>query len=286
MAYFHDGGGYSGLDGYACGPNCPCNACRQRFAGLSEYYYEGEGRDQPRKGGAVAGFGENPGAAAAGARSVAPAARTFKVVAKSFIAPIGGNAGSPYCGSVLNPGPALKLRALAAATDAAYSENPTTDARDRRYRLYSSRTFTVTCNGPRIVSVVPTPIDTDVGLECIPRTSRCLTPPPITLSRVTASQTSPTTYEFSWTAKGRPNLGAEPAFQLVCPRTSVYIWHTVSGRIECANGEPRIDVRFSGSQFPSHRLFINGVVRSPQIPQGPFSNLWRAAGIADPTLVR
>lgn len=287
MAYIEDGGGYSGVGDCGCGPTCSCGKCRQRYSGLSEYYYEGEGRDSPRRrGGGVDGFGETPGAGAGGARGAAPASRTFKIVVKSFIAPIGSSTGSAYCGGVLNPGPLLMLRALAYATDAAMSENPTSDAKDKRYRLYSSRTFTVTCNGPQIVSVVPTPVDTDVGLECIPRTSRCLKPPPIILSRVTASQTSPTAYEFSWTAKGRPHLGAEPSFQLVCPRTSVYIWHTVTGRIECASGEPRIDIRLTGSGFPSHRLFVNGALRAPQIPQGPFSNLWRPAGIADPTLVR
>jgi hypothetical protein len=211
--------------------------------------------------------------------------RDIKIVVKSYIAPIGWNAGAPYCG-VLDPTTHAKLRTLALATDAAFSENPTTDAKDKRYRLYSSRAFTVTCSGGRIVGAMSTSLDTDAGTECIPRTSACLQPPPPIVSGVTAGLSSPTKFQFSWTAKGRPHLAAEPGFQLICPRTSVYIWHTISGWIECAGGKPRVNIRLVGSRFPTHRAFVNGVIWRPTIPQGPFSNLWVPAGITNPTLVR
>ena len=277
MAYFHERDGYFGLSGLGCGPNCPCEACKQH-SGLAEYYYEGEGRDPPRLSGYRFGsFGEGP--------VPGTVTRDIKIVVKSYIAPIGRNAGAPYCG-IVNPATHAELRALALVTDAAFSENPTTDAKDKRYRLYSSRTFTVTCNDRRIVSVVPTPIDSDAGKECIPSTSACLQPPPLIVSGVSAGLTSPARFQFSWTAKGRPHLAAEPGFQLICPRTSVYIWHTISGGIECAGGEPRVNIRLVGSRFPTHRAFVNGVIWPPTIPQGPFSNLWVPAGITNPTLVR
>ena len=202
------------------------------------------------------------------------------------IGPIGSNIGSPYCAGILSPTAILRLRALAAVTDAGFSEDPRTDAKDKHYRLFSARTFTVTCNAGNVVSVVPSPIDTDSGKECIPRTTACLQAPPLNVYGVTARVASPTVFEFSWTAKGRPNLGAEPGMQMVCPRTSVFIWHTVSGRIECSGGEPKVAVRLIGSQFPSHRVFVNGALRPPTIPQGPFSNLWVPSGISEPTLVR
>jgi hypothetical protein len=271
MGYLHDSDGYAGLG--SCSPSCNCTSCKQ--SSLSEYYYEGEGRDSPRDG-KMSGYGESPGIST----------RTFKVVAKSYIAPIGLRAGSPPCGGFINPGADVRLRALALATDAAYSEDPRTDAKDKRCRLYSSRSFTVTCNGGNLVSVVPSAIDTDAGTECIPRTSMCLQPPPLLVSGVSAAQTAPTTYEFSWLARGRPHLGAEPAFQAVCPRTSVYIWHRVRGRIECAGGTPRLTLSLTGSAFPSHRAFVDGVIAAPTIPQGPFSNLWQAAGLRDPLVVR
>ena len=221
------------------------------------------------------GFGEAAG----------PVTRDVRVVVKSYIAPIGSFVGAPSCGGILDPAAPLRLRALAAVTDAGFSEDPRTDAKDTHYRLYSARTFTVTCDGGNIVRVTPSPIDTDSGKECLPRTSACLQAPPLVVSGVAGRLVAPTAFEFGWTAKGRPNLGAEPGMQSVCFRRSVYIWHTVSGRIECASGEPRVSIRLSGSQFPSHRVFVNGVLRPPTIPQGPFSNLWVPSG-ADPTLVR
>jgi hypothetical protein len=211
--------------------------------------------------------------------------RNLKIVLKSYIAPIGLRAGFPYCGP-LSPTTNAKHRALALGTDAMMSENPLTDAKDKHYRLYSERTFTVTCNNGTIVSVVPTPVDSDVGLECLPRTSTCLTPPPLTVYGVTAGLSSPTSFQFSWTAKGRPHHVADLGFQAVCPRTSLYIWHRIDGRIECAGGEPRVTFTMTGSGFPSHRAWVNGVLRPPTIPQGPFSNLWVPAGITDPTTVR
>jgi hypothetical protein len=278
MAYFQEGNEYPSLQGFGCGSKCSCGGYGQRRAGLSEYYLNDED-DEPRgplKGWSYAGLSEAP----------TPIVRNFKVVVKSYIAPIGLSAGSAYCGLV-NPTAHVRLRALAAATDLAFSENPLSDAMDKRYRLYSSRLFTVTCSNGRIASVVPFPLITDAGTECLPRTSMCLQPPPLIPSSVTAGLTGPNTYEFSWTVKGRPHLAAEPTFQAVCPRTSVYIWHTINGRIQCDAGDARLDITsLLGSRFPSHRVFVNGVIRSPGVPQGPFSNLWTPSSLSNPTLVR
>lgn len=279
MGYFHEGSAMGALGACGCGPRCGCASCQQSRS-LGEHYSEGDGESPRLRGFGFAGLGE-PAAV-----TVNPITRDFKVVVKSYIAPIGSRTGSPYCGGLLNPTANLKLRALATVTDAAFSENPVTDAKDKRYRLYSARTFSVTCRGGAIVSVAPSSIDTDSGQECIPRTSACLQAPALTLTSVTAGLTSPTVFEFGWRAKGRPNLGAEPGMQMVCPRTSVYIWHFVRGRIECAGGEPTLTLRLTGSEFPSHRAFVNGVIRPPTIAQGPFSNLWVAAGISDPLTVR
>ena len=275
MAYLRDSDS-DGLAGTGCGGNCGCASCKQRSRGMGEYYYEGEGRDQP------------PGNAGNAALSEAPplATRDVRIVVKSYIAPIGARIGSPYCGGFLNQGSDLRLRALAAITDAGFSEDPRTDAKDTHYRLYSARTFSVTCDGGNVVRVVPSMLDTDSGKECIPRTTACLQAPPLVVSGVTARLVAPTTFDFGWTAKGRPNFGAEPGMQQVCPRTSVFIWHTIAGRIECASGEPRVSIRLEGSRFPSHRVFVNGVLRPPTIPQGLFSDLWVPRGISEPTLVR
>lgn len=278
MGYFHEaGGGAFGACG--CGSQCGCPSCRAART-LGEHYSEDEGEAPRLKGFGLAGYGD---AAPATAGTVT---RDFKVVLKSYIAPIGSSTGSPYCGGLLNPTANLRLRALAYVTDMAFSENPVTDVKDKHYRLYSSRTFSVTCRGGQLVSVAPSSIDTDSGKECIPRTSACLQAPPLTVSDVTAGMTSPGVFDFTWKAKGRPNLGAEPGMQAVCPRTSVYIWHFVRGRIQCNGGQPTLTLQLSGSHFPSHRAFVNGVIWPPTIPQGSFSNLWVAAGVSDPLTVR
>jgi peptidoglycan hydrolase-like protein with peptidoglycan-binding domain len=218
----------------------------------------------------------------------------IKIVVKSFIAPIGGRIGAPTC-SLLLPAPVgpplpttatMRLIALAAATDLAFSENPRTDRKDKGYRLFSERTFRVTCTDGRIASVVPSGLDTDAGRECLPGTAFCLQPPPLIASGATAIVTGPNSFDFSWTAKGRPHPEAEPSFQAVCPRTSIFIWHTVSGRIECTGSTLSVNARLTGSRFPSHRVFVNGVIQVPaELPQGVFSNLWRP-DTSDDTLVQ
>lgn len=231
------------------------------------------------------------------ATSSLPLTEAIKITVKSYIAPIGSRIGSIPCilrtpTSVPLPGslPTLRLptipvplttprlAALAAATDAAYSENPLTDAMDRRYRLFSQCAFQVTCQGGRLVSVIPSPLRTDVGME------GPLTPPPLIASGVTVSRDAHG-FAFAWIGKGRPHPAAEPAFTLVCDRTSVYIWHTISGRVDCRGPRPRVTLLIlRGSQFPSHRAFVNGAIHTT-IPQGVFSNLWVPAP-GDPTRVR
>ncbi len=212
-----------------------------------------------------------------------PITQDIKVVGKSFINAIGARIGATAC-SLVDPTSQLRLGALAAATQGATgAENPFTDAKDKVYRLFSSQTFTVTCLDGRLVSVIPSVIDTDVGLECLPSTSLCLTPSPIVIVRASAAPSGPSTFDFSWTAKGRPHPAAEPGFQLVCPRASFFIWHAVEGRITCNSSGISVAISLRGSQFPSHRVFVSGRLRAT-VPQGVFSNLW-VPSPADITLV-
>jgi hypothetical protein len=202
-----------------------------------------------------------------------PPARTtrdIEIVVKSFINIVFPRVGATIC-SVFDPTSQTKLTALAAATDVTFHENPTTSAQDLVYRLFTRQVFTVTCENGRIVSVTPatvtlTTITTDVGHE------GPLVPPPIILSAIT-STLSGGVFTFSWFAEGRPHLAAEPAFQVVCPRISRFIWHTLDGRLSCSGAGVTATARIDGSHFSSHRLFINGVPTS-SIPQGMFSNLW------------
>jgi outer membrane protein OmpA-like peptidoglycan-associated protein len=226
-----------------------------------------------------------------------PAATThkIKVVVKSYIALIGTRIGAPVCSFPLPmppPAPpipmssAQRLAGLSAVTDVAYSEDPLKDRADKRYRLLSECTFDITCRGGSLINVIPSTLITDSGLECIPSTGACLQPPSLTtMSPVSVRRTGANTFVFSWRVKGRPHLLAEPVFQAVCPRLSVFIWHQISGEVDCSGASPRIaQVTLVGSKFPSHRVFVNGGIVNT-IPQGVFSNLW-ISDPADRTLVK
>lgn len=196
----------------------------------------------------------------------------FRIVVKSFINTILPRIGILPC-PLPDPITEGKLAAFAAATQAAVNENPPTDAKDKAYRLFSDCTFHVTCGDNGLVDVTQSAITTDHGLECIPRTTTCLSPPPLRVFDVRSSRTGANTFDFTWSVKGQPHPAAEPGFQLVCPRTSRFIWHTVTGRITCGPSGPTVTVQLSGSQFPSHRIWVNGSVAASKV-QGNFSQLW------------
>ena len=211
-----------------------------------------------------------------------PTIHGIKVVAKSFIAPIGSRTGTAPCAAtIVVPTPLPlplpmsaqdRLDALAVAIDMSISENPLTDSKDKGYRLYSERTFSVACLDGQVSSVSASGLDTDVGME------GPLQPSPLITSAVILRRDSPTKFSFSWTGKGRPHLAAEPAFQAVCPRSSVFIWHRVEGEIDCNGLRLTGSTPIVGSDFPSHRVFVNGRIRGT-VPQDTFSNLWEP----DPT---
>ncbi len=277
MGYVESNGLSETIGGCAsCGPRCGCKPCKDKFHGFGERYIKDEEDDDTdtSSDGKTAGFSRFD-------EPVSPASvhtHTFKIVVKSYIAPIGSATGSmwtiPRC-RLTDPSN-FKLRGLAWTTDKIMSENPLSDHLDKRYRLYSERTFSVTCRNGACISVVPSEFTTDVGPEC-PPVGPCLTPPELAITVTTSGAGSASTHRFSWTAEGRPPLVAEPAFQAVCPRTSRFIWHKVDGEIDCSGSKPIVRVKLVGSQFPSHRVFVNGNL-VVTVPQGGFSNLW----IADP----
>jgi len=71
---------------------------------------------------------------------------------------------------------------------------------------------------------------------------------------------------------------------LVCPRTSVFIWHRVSGRVRCTPTGTDVTVHLSGSKFPTHRVFVNGTAMRT-VPQGGFARLWFPVSLTEPTRV-
>lgn len=216
--------------------------------------------------------------------------KVIDVTAKSFIALIGGRVGSiPGIKMVVPPPPVPPipipvprqklLELLAKSTDSQFNENPRTTAKDKGYRLFSSCQFTVVFEKKKILAAVPSALDTDVGKE------GPLEPPALVATPVKVSPTGGSSVTFSWFGTGRPHAAAEPAFQEVQPRTSVFIWHAIEGIIDVSSGTPVTTVSIGGSRFPSHRVFVDGKLVLPELVQGPFSNLWDADP-ADSTRVR
>jgi len=193
------------------------------------------------------------------------AARTFNLVTKSYIAPIGS------IGSIglrcLDPF-TMRLNQFALTTQALLGggERPTSNAMDGTYRLFSRRALIANCSSGTLV-VTRTPLSTDVGME------GPLRPPALTVRNDFLRRISPTEYQFGWLGLGRPHMLAEAGFQYACPRLSKYIWHEVRGRISCGPSGPTLFVTVQGSRFPTHRLWVDGVARAA-IPQGSFSQLW------------
>jgi hypothetical protein len=205
------------------------------------------------------------------------------VVVKSYIAPIGLSTGFISCPSVTDPlslNANIALRTLGAATDLQYSENPSSDAMIKDYRLFSKKTFNVLHNGVTILGMTPSAMTTDVGME------GPFTPPPMTILSDSNAAIDSTHHQFSWSAKGRPNALVEPAFQIVCPRRSFYIWHSVSGMIEMSAGRPVVhasSVALTDSQFPSDKVFVNNS-EVLMHAQGDFVELWQPSA-SNPSLV-
>lgn len=85
---------------------------------------------------------------------------------------------------------------------------------------------------------------------------------------------APPTLRHYWTGWGRPNLLVEPGMQWVATRTSVNIWHKPAVKICCRGGSGTYSIeRFDVSRFPSHRLWVNGVL-DDDIVQGAYGDLW------------
>jgi hypothetical protein len=198
----------------------------------------------------------------------------IKITVKSFIAPIGNNVGYIICPGLNDPfsvASNAKLRAFALAMDQIIKENPKNDAMGKKYRLYSSRKFTIYYNNDKITRIDVSKISTDVGDE------GPLQPQPLTIFNDVYSS-NPAKFSFEWAGKGKPNALAEPGFQIVCPRLSVYIWHSIRGDIELVRGRPVVtNLDLSESKFPSTRVFVNGVKR-PDLDheQGEFKQLWNS----------
>ncbi|MEW5977246.1 MAG: RHS repeat-associated core domain-containing protein [Acidobacteriota bacterium] len=206
-----------------------------------------------------------------------------KVVVKSFILDFGSSGEQPP--EQIMTSPRLVMPNMTVPMEQAWSywtvllssirmtgmSNPQSDSRDQGYRLYSERHFKVCFDQGKLIEVTPRPkdhVNTDVGPEGF------LTPLPMVTWGVKASKRDDSVFEFGWSGKGKPHPWAETLFQSVYPRSSVYIWHTISGEIKVEGQSLKTTVELRGSAFPSHRVWVNNELRK-HTPQGLLRDLWR-----------
>jgi len=160
------------------------------------------------------------------------------------------------------------------------------DEMDGKYRLFSRKRFTFQCCGNKIGAIASiSPVDTDSGNEGTP--VGAISPNDLIVRWDNVSSSSDS-IDFTYSVKGKPFVLAEVLFWMTRPRTSVYIWHEVFGRIQCRGGAPTVTYGLTGSKFPSHGAWsrTDGILSATKfIGQGTFNLLWNPDP-SDPTLVQ
>lgn len=188
-----------------------------------------------------------------------------KIVAKSFIN------GLPRVGSFGKAGVAdgsnWRLQNFAATIGKlpAFNQNPQTDKKNGIYRLYATMKVKFCCEGDKLVSYKIIDEDMDGGKEL-----------PGVKGTIEALQghkrISDSTIEVLLESWGRPDTKAELGMQAVKPRKSYFIWNRATIRMSCGGG-PHNVMTFTGSKFPSRKLWINEKMQR-HIEQGALSDLW------------
>jgi hypothetical protein len=66
------------------------------------------------------------------------------------------------------------------------------------------------------------------------------------------------TYSVAWLGYGKPDSGPELSLQAVAARQSVNIWHLLQLKVTSTPSGIVGAVDLRGSEFPSHRVWLNG----------------------------
>lgn len=152
---------------------------------------------------------------------------------------------------------------LAYLTDLSYGSNPSTDDDHEQAWLQASRFFVVSCDGTTLVSVASCKHDaaldhTHVGEAKVLGVGQQATASPGELwVRHDGEEAS-----FGWTFEIPAPTGLEYGLSaLHGPGTppGLSVWHTVEGSIVCGRTGAKVSVSLTGSAFPSHRAWVEGV---------------------------
>ena len=167
----------------------------------------------------------------------------------------------------------LSMFARAVGGLEAFNQNPADDSEDGHYRLFARVTVHTQCNG-NVMSASVGSVEKQGGQE-FPGIYGTIN----ATANLSVTTSSAILKFWIW---GRPNLLVEPGMQWVALRTSVNIWQKSVIQFSCKCGTRLIS--YTGSRYPSRRLWINGGNPVMDIRQGAFSSLWQADP-SNPTFV-
>lgn len=217
--------------------------------------------------------------------------QTKRVQVKSYIARMGPAAASRTVPPAAATNAALgfadlvggRVDALAFMykTDDNFSENPASgDPAVADFRIWSEVKINGSCQADGTLgNFSAVGLRTSFGKEGPLNATGETMVPVKTAQRLDAYHTG----TFEYVVRARPNAMSALLFNAIKPRSAVWIWHRVSGTARCIGRQLVIDTALLGSHFPSHRLWIDGVL-TRELKQGPFENLWQADS-TDNTLV-
>jgi integrase/recombinase XerD len=173
-----------------------------------------------------------------------------------------------------------------------FNQRPITDDKDQTYRLYARMDVSYCCDKGRLVRE-SLATDKDGGIEGYVPVPH---PPPIPFRIVPfygsinlaahLTRVSVSSVRLQWISWGSPHPAlAEPGIQAVGSRTSNNIWNAGKILFFCVGDSGYYQIeKFSGSQFPSHALWVDGALKR-RIRQAFLSDLWKPHPLA-PSLVR
>jgi hypothetical protein len=163
---------------------------------------------------------------------------------------------------------------FAAFTNGNFSENPETPSPNSKdFRLWSQVTAIVGCRADTITSWKTSRLAHRGGKELRLLDAETSVMEGLTVAPAPQGTEERASLVLSYGIKGKPNDAALPSFRFVNPRTCENIWHRVQATVTCREGKAEMDAVLSGSQFPSHRVWTNGDIKTT-ISQGAFAGLW------------
>lgn len=193
----------------------------------------------------------------------------FTVNTKSFISRIGSDgltSGEKVMACVVNAG-------------IGGSEDPKgSDRASGQFRLFSSVTYSARCaNGNVTVALKRKELGNGKEFVVFTTSGKWDPEPP--------SASGPAkTVKVSYGMSGEPNVAGNCLMAAAKPRVCTWIWHSVVATFSCSADAPTVDVQLKGSDFPSHRAWINGNC-SKELKQQSFDSLWQCQSGSDASKV-